>query len=116
MTELQYILVQKIGVFYKNQTWKKNMFDKIAEHYRSLDMIESLRYAIWDSKIILKDGSRIVFVEANNRCKGQRFTKVIIQPEIDKPIIDTVIKPCILPFAGTQCYVVDINHNEIDHI
>lgn len=116
MTELQYILVQKIGVFYKNQTWKKNMFDKIAEHYRSLDMIESLRYAIWDSKIILKDESRIVFVEANNQCKGQRFTKVIIQPEIDKPIIDTVIKPCILPFAGTQCYVVDINNDKVEYI
>lgn len=115
MTELQYILVQKIGVFYKNQKWKKNMFDKIAEHYRSLDMIESLRYAIWDSKIILKDGSGIVFVEANNRCKGQRFTKVIIQPEIDKPIIDTVIKPCILPFAGTQCYVVDTNNDKVEH-
>lgn len=115
MTELQYILVQKIGVFYKNQTWKKDMFDKIAEYYRSLDMIESLTYAIWDSKINLKDGTKIVFVEANNQCKGQRFTKVIIQPEIDKQIIDTVIRPCVLPFAGTQCYVVDIDNDKVKY-
>ena len=59
MTELKYILVQKIGVFYKNQTWKKDIFDKIAEYYRSLDMIESLTYAMWDARIVLKDGTEI---------------------------------------------------------
>ena len=116
MDKLQYMLAQRIGIFYKNQTWKKSMFDKIAEYYRSLGMIEFLKYTMWDPKIVLKDGTTINFVEANGRSKGRRFTKVIVQPEIDKPIIDTVIKPCILPFANTQCYVVDIYNNKIEYI
>lgn len=108
MEELQYILAQRIGVFYKNQKWKKEMFDKIAEYYRSLDMINSLTYTMWDASIVLKDRTVITFVEANNRSRGCKFSKVIIQPEIEQSIIDTIIKPCMLPFASTQCYVVDI--------
>ena len=115
MKELQYILCQKIGVFYKNQKWKKEMFDKIAEHYRLLDMIDFLNYAMWNAKIVLKDGTEIVFVEANNRSRGYRFSKVIIQPEVDQSIIDTIIKPCILPFAVTQCYVVDIDNDKVKY-
>lgn len=108
MEELQYILAQRIGVFYKNQMWKRDMFDKIAEYYRSLDMIDSLTYAMWNARIVLKDGTVISFVEANNKSRSCRFFKAIVQPEIEQSIIDTIIKPCILPFASTQCYVVDI--------
>ena len=108
MEELKYILAQRIGVFYKNQMWKRDMFDKIAEYYRSLDMIDSLIYAMWNARIVLKDGTVITFVEANNTSRGRRFCKVIVQPEIEQSIIDTIIKPCIVPFAGTQCYVLDI--------
>ena len=111
MKELQYILCQKIGIIYKNQKWKKEMFDKIAEHYRSLDMIDFLTYGTWDARIVLKDKTEIVFVEASNRSRGYRFSKVIIQPEVDQSIIDTVIRPCILPF--TQCYVVDIDNDKV---
>ena len=116
MEELQYILCQRIGVFYKNQKWKKEMFDKIAKYYRSLDMIDFLTYAMWNARINLKDGTVICFVRAEERSKGQRFSKVIIQPEIEQSIIDAVIRPCILPFAGTQCYVVDIYNDKIEHI
>lgn len=115
MEELQYILAQRIGVFYKNQMWKRDMFDKIAEYYRSLDMIDSLTYAMWNARIVLKDETVISFVEANNRSRSCRFFKVIVQPEIEQSIIDTIIKPCILPFAGTQCYVVDIYNDKVEH-
>lgn len=115
MEDLQYILSQKIGIFYKNQKWKKEMFDKIAEYYRSLDMIESLTYATWDARIVLKDETTIYFVDANARSKGQRYSKVIIQQGVDQQIIDTVIRPCVLPFAGTQCYVVDIDNDKVKY-
>lgn len=116
MEELQYILAQRIGVFYKNQKWKKEMFDKIAEYYRSLDMIESLTYSMWNARIVLKDGTVISFVEASNRSKSCRFSKVIIQPEIEQSIIDTVIKPCVYPFIRTQCYIADIYNDNIEYI
>ena len=116
MKELQYILAQRIGVFYKDEKWKRKIFDEIADYYRSLDMIDFLSYAMWDARIVLKDGTTICFVSAESRCKGQRFSKVIIQSGVEQSIIDAVIKPCISPFASIQCYVVDINHNEIDYI
>lgn len=115
MDLLQGILSQKIGIFYKTQKWKKEIFDKIAEYYRSIDMIDFLTYSIWDARIVLKDGTTIYFVDANTRSKGQRYTKVIIQQGVNQQIIDTVIRPCVLPFAGTQCYVVDIDNNKVEH-
>ena len=115
MEELQYILAQRIGVFYKNQMWRRDMFDKIAGYYCSIDMIESLTYSMWNARIVLIDGTVITFVEADNRSRSCRFSKVIIQPEVNQAIIDGVIRPC-LPFASTQCYVVDIYDNKIEHI
>ncbi len=115
MDELQGILSQKIGIFYKTQKWKKEMFNKIAEYYRSIDMIDFLTYSIWDARIVLKDKTTIYFVDASTRSKGLRFSKVIIQQGVNQQIIDTVIKPCILHFAGTQCYVVDIYNNKVEY-
>ena len=106
MEELQYILAQRIGIFYKDEKWKRKMFDEIADYYRSLDMINCLSYAMWDTKIVLKDGTTIYFVRAEGRSKGQRFSKVIIQSGVEQLIIDRIIKPCLLPLMSTQCYVV----------
>ena len=114
MDKLKYILPQKIGAFYKNQKWKKEMFDKIAEYYRSLDMIDFLTYSTWDTRIVLKDGTEIFFVEASDRSRGYKFTKVIVQPEIDLSIYDAVIRHCI--FAVTQCYWVDIYNDKVEFL
>lgn len=103
---LQGLLCQRIGIFYKNKKWKRKMFDEIADYYRSLDMIDFLTYAMWDAKIVLKDGTTICFVRAEGRCKGQRFSKVIIQSGVDQSIIDTIIKPCLLPLTSIQCSII----------
>lgn len=108
---LQNILCQRIGIFYKDEEWKRKIFDEIADYYRSLDMIDHLSYAMWDAKIVLKDGTRICFVRAEGRCRGQRFNKIIIQSGVEQPFIDTVIRPCILPSA----YVVDIDNDKVKY-
>ena len=100
MNQLQYILSQKIGIFYKDTEWKGKIFGEIVEYYSSLDMIEFHRYSKWDVRIVLKDNTEIIFVEANERCKGHKFSKAIIQPEVDQSIIDNVIRPCIVPIFG----------------
>ena len=105
MDELQNILCQRIGIFYKDEKWKRKIFDEIADYYRSLDMIDHLSYAMWDAKIFLKDGTTIYFVRAEGRRKGQRFSKVIIQSGVEQPIIDTIIKPCLLPLTSMQCFI-----------
>lgn len=115
MGQLQNILSQKIGIFYKDTEWKGKIFGEIVEYYSSLDIIEFHRYSKWDVRIVLKDNTEIIFVEANERCKGHKFSKAIIQPEVDQSIIDNVIRPCIVPFMGTQCYVFDIYNNEIKY-
>ena len=112
MDKLQGILCQRIGIFYKDEKWKRIIFDEIAEYYRLLDMIDYLSYAKWNAKILLKDGTTIYFVRAEGQSRGQRFSKVIIQSGVEQSIIDVVIRPCVLPFASTQCYVVDIYNDK----
>lgn len=106
MDKLQYILCQRIGIFYKDEKWKGKIFDEIADYYRSLDMIDHLSYTMWDARIALKDGTVIYFVRAEGRRKGQRFNKVIIQSGVEQSIIDTIIKPCLLPLTSTQCSII----------
>ena len=100
MNQLQYILSQKIGIFYKDTEWKGKIFGEIVEYYSSLDMIDFYRYNSWEARIVLTDKTKIIFVEANGRCRGHRFSKAIIQPEVDQSIIDNVIRPCIVPIFG----------------
>lgn len=100
MDKLQNILSQKIGIFYKDLQWEKEAFYKILEYYHSLDMIEFYRYSTWVTWIVLKDGTEIRFMKANEKCRGYKFTKAIIQPEVDQSIIDNVIRPCIVPIFG----------------
>lgn len=107
MDQLQNMLSQKIGIFYKDQVWKRKVFDKIVEYYRSLDMIDFHIYNSWDARIVLTDKTEILFVEANEKCRGHKFSKVIIQPGVDQLIIDNIIRPCIVPFMGTHCYAFD---------
>lgn len=109
MDELQSILCQRIGIFYKDEKWKRKIFDEIADYYRSLDMIDFLRYAMWDARIVLKDGTTICFVRAEGQSKGRRFSKVIIQSGVEQSIIDTIIKPCLLPLTSTQCSIISNN-------
>lgn len=115
MDQLQNMLSQKIGIFYNDQVWKRKVFDKIVEYYRSLDMIDFHIYNSWDARIVLTDKTEILFVKASDRSKGYRFNKVIIQPEVDQLIIDNVIRSCIVPFMGTCCYTFDIYNDDIKY-
>ena len=107
MDQLPNILSQKIGIFYKDTEWKGKIFGEIVEYYSSLNMIEFHRYSKWDVRIVLKDNTEIIFMEANKKCRGYRFSKVIIQPEVDRHIIDNIIRPCIVPFLDAHCYAFD---------
>lgn len=71
-------------------------------------MINYIIYNSWDARIVLKDKTTISFVRADDKCRGYRFEKIIIQPEVDQLIADTVIRPCILPSINNKCYVIDI--------
>ena len=106
MDELQYMLHQKIGVFYKDISWKDNIYNEIKNYYEKLEYIS----LVWNSKdntrIELKDGSVIYFVPTDSFSKGRRYSRAILQPGIDEEIIDCVIKRSItIPFY----YVLEEN-------
>lgn len=97
MNALQYALSQSIGVYYKNRKWKDDMFYKIKDYY-PVDFIEYFMNSQYETKILLKDGTTIRFVDANTNSRGSCFSKIILEPEID----DEVIRVRILPTLKHQ--------------
>lgn len=102
MDKLQYIFRQNIGIFFKDITWKDNVYNEIKNYYEERECISLTLNFKGSARIELKDGSVIYFVPANDCSRGHRFSKAILQPGIDKEIIDCVIRPSIV----TNCFYV----------
>lgn len=94
---LRQILSQKIGVFYKDREWTYKIFDQIIEEYPS-DYIFRCRHSSSDMSIQFTDGTEVRFVLATESCKGQCFSKVIMQPGIDEDIVNSIIRPQLKDF------------------
>jgi hypothetical protein len=95
--DIQFELTQRIGVYYIDEEWKKEMFDQIYDYYKSIDFVEHSVYSRGNTIIKLKDGSRIHFIPANVNSRGMRHTKVLLQSGIDQQTIDYRIKPTLAP-------------------
>lgn len=108
MNSLQQMLCQRIGIFYKDNKWAAEMFNKIYDYYHSLDMIDR----VFRLAIRLKDNSEIIFVRAAENARGYCFSKVILQQGIDKELIDCVIRRTLKHMSCTYCMMLDDN-NEI---
>lgn len=111
MTNLQLILRQKIGIFYRDKKWAEKIFNKIYDYYHSLDMIDRIYGTTWsNSKMIrLKDNTEIVFVRAAENARGHCFSKVILQPGIDEELINCVIKHTLKDMSCRCCMVLNDN-------
>ena len=105
MNNLQQMLCQRIGIFYKDNKWAAEMFNKIYDYYRSLDMIDR----VFSSAMRLKDNSEIIFVRAAENARGHCFSKVILQQGIDKELIDCVIRHTYERMSYTHCMMLDDN-------
>ena len=106
MDNLQSMLCQRIGIFYSDNKWAKKIFSKTHDYYRSLDMIDRINST---AMIRLKDNTEIVFVRAAENARGHCFSKVILQPGIDKELIDRVIRPTLKHMSCRCCMVLDDN-------
>ena len=105
MDNLQQMLCQRIGIFYKDNKWAEEMFNKIYDYYSSLDMIDRVFYLA----IRLKDNSEIIFVRAAENARGYCFSKVILQPGIDKELINCVIRHTLKDMSCRCCMVLNDN-------
>ena len=88
-------LTQNIGIYYKDEDWKCEVFTEIMNYYDSINLTSYVSYGSEKTRIELKDGSIIRFICADNKSRGLRFNKVILQPGIDESIIEQVIKPTL---------------------
>ena len=97
--DIQFELIQRIGIYYIDEEWKREVFDQIYDYYKSIDFVENSIYSRGNTVIELKDGSRIQFIPANNNSRGMRHTKVLLQSGINKQTIDYRIKPTLAPIG-----------------
>ena len=106
MDNLQLILCQEIGIFYRDKKWAEKIFNKINDYYHSLDMIDRI---YGTTMIRLKDNTEIFFVRAAENARGYCFSKVILQPGIDKELINCVIRPTLKDMSCRCCMVLNDN-------
>ena len=91
MKDGEYVFQYRIGVYYKDFKWARNLLD---EYIKSIPP-ECIDHHM-KNRLVLKNGSCINLVPANTNCRGQRYDRVIVQEGIDKKILDCIIRPAML--------------------
>jgi len=92
--------INRIGVFYSTYIWAEDIFYKI---WKSIppDAIQLVRNGRYDMKILLKDGSSITFLPANENIKGRVFDRVYYQDGISDEVVNVKIRPMWRPIKPT---------------
>ena len=96
MYTLSNITFTNIGIFYKDQEWKDNLFEELvreAHECRTLYSVTKNKIQFYDSHININ----IIFVEANERPRGHRFDRIYYQNDIDQNTFSMVIRPLFIP-------------------
>ena len=94
-----------IGIYYKTSEWAYFVYIKLVKYFTDLDClirahIDKHGYGI----IQLKNDTTYYFVKGDETAGGHRFHKAYMQDCIDDDIINTIIKPSIMPY--TDLYMV----------
>lgn len=92
MNNIGVLFSQKIGIFYKDKEWAE---DILRKYYDSIPKEIVDKYALNNGRdfIILKNGTFIQCVPANDSSRGYRWDKVIVQNGISDDICDIIIRP-----------------------
>ena len=92
--------INRIGIFYSTHTWAKYVFHKICKNIPG-DAIQLVRNSRYNMKILLKDGSSITFLPANENIKGRVFDRVYYQDGISDEVVNVKIRPMWRPINPT---------------
>lgn len=94
--DLSFALQQNIGIYYQTREWADKIFDSIVESYPKKYIKQIRKSKDIDFRcIVLEDGSIIRFIGARESSRGFCFSKIIIEPGIDREIIETIIYPSL---------------------
>ena len=81
----------RVGVVYADMWWAKSWFADFNAKYS--DSVSKYIVSKSELAIILKDGTSIMAVKADDKARGHRFDKVFVQYGVSEDDIDEYIKP-----------------------
>ena len=83
----------RIGIYYQTISWLDKWLKLFLEEIDNDCIQISQKGNSERFKIILKDGTLIKAVKANDASRGESFDKVYIEPTISEKLINEVIRP-----------------------
>lgn len=85
----------KVGVVYIDKWWVDNWFKEFDMKHRN----EVSKYLIGGSQlaIVMKDGTTIQAIKADESSRGKRLDKVFVQYGVSDYAINDYIRPLIMP-------------------
>lgn len=96
MNTLYNITSTNIGIFYKDQEWKDDLFEELVREAHKCKTL----YSVTENKIRLCDtyiNINIIFVRVNEYPRGHRFDRIYYQNDIDQNTFSMVIRPLFMP-------------------
>jgi len=96
MNTLSHITITNIGIFYKDQKWKDDLFEELvreAHECKTLCNVTKNKIQFLDSHININ----IIFVNANEHSRGHRFDRIYYQNDIDQDTFSMIIRPLFIP-------------------
>ena len=85
----------RVGVVYIDRWWVENWFKEFAEKNR--DSISKYIVNYSDIAIVLKDGTTIRAIKANESSRGHRLDKVFVQYGVSVDEVNEYIRPLLMP-------------------
>jgi len=115
MTKNFNIFARRIGIYYKDREWGERVFMDVKENLPE-DVIVQARIGRNDTSLLLKDGSFVKLVPADERSRGWKWDLCYMQEGIDLDTYHVVILRSLLPMPlGNDAIVIksadDIFHN-----
>lgn len=85
----------KVGVVYIDKWWVDNWFKEFDMKHRG----EVSKYLVGGSQlaIVMKDGTTIQAIKADESSRGKRLDKVFVQYGVSEDAINNYIRPLIMP-------------------
>lgn len=72
-----------IGIFYKNEEWKKDIYEKVTKYFIKLECIQWTHFGKYETYIRLKNGITYRFMKADDTARGYKFNYVYVQDDIN---------------------------------
>ena len=85
----------RVGVVYIDKWWVDNWFKEFDMKHRG----EVSKYLVGGSQlaIVMKDGTTIQAIKADESSRGERLDKVFVQYGVSDDAINDYIRPLIMP-------------------